>query len=96
MGCRINTYVGGVLLLTPFCLFFGFYINNIYIYTDYWNEVEAEYLSLMRLSDWPDELLIYDVVRLNSLYEKPEIIGVTFALNIDVILIRWMIQYLRS
>jgi hypothetical protein len=30
------------------------FLNN----TDYWNEVEAEYRSLMRLRDCPDELLM--------------------------------------
>ena len=45
-----------------------FFFNTFYyIYIVYWNDVDAEYLSFMRLRDWPEELLTYDVVKLNSL-----------------------------
>ena len=54
--------------------------------------LDAEYLSFMREMDWPLVELIYAELRLKALYENPETMEVVLELNIEVILIRCMIQ----
>ena len=58
----------------------------------YCRVLDAEYLSFMREIDWPLVELIYAELRLKALYENPEVMKVVLELNIEVILMRWIIQ----